>query len=111
MSKHLNMGSMAATHQQRYWLVAKEDDGRLENLRRALPAWDNEVFGSTKKRTGEGESSPTPPPHSSSLSHDFYQSLRKRDGSNEQRDGSGSCHIGDREGSDSPGEQGRNGYR
>lgn len=31
-SKHLNVGSTATTHQQRYWFVAKEDDERLGNL-------------------------------------------------------------------------------
>lgn len=25
--KHLDVGSTAATHKQRYWLVAKEEDG------------------------------------------------------------------------------------
>lgn len=29
-SEHLTVGSTAATHQQRYWLVAKKDQGDLE---------------------------------------------------------------------------------
>ena len=49
MSKHLNVGSTAATHQQRHWFVTKEDeDRRLGNIT-GSPAWDNGVFGSTEK--------------------------------------------------------------
>ena len=58
MSKHLDVGSTAATHKQRYWLVAKEEDGWLGDLRRgsrSMGPW-GKVLG---EKTGEGESSPT----------------------------------------------------
>lgn len=46
MSKHLNTGSTAAAHKQRYRLVAKEDHADLETSEEAFPAWGNMVFGS-----------------------------------------------------------------
>lgn len=50
MSRHLSVGPTAATHQRRYWLVAKDDHGGLKTQEEALATWGDEVFGSTKKK-------------------------------------------------------------
>lgn len=101
MSKHLNVGSTAATHQQRYQLVAKEETWKLKKRL--------SLHGSTEKNR-RGEHSPIPSRHASPPSHHFHRAWENEMEAMSRGEGE-NCHLGERERSDSPGEQHGTGVR